>query len=351
MPSSQGPVVEFVNRHQIAITRNLLASLYIGELAGARYFPLVHKYASRFLHLQYISDNRGGNRFYDIGINDAYHVVYWVVFLTFLRAVLMQYVFDPIAKHQFLVLSRKARVRFAEQSWLVVYYCFSFALGSYLYYNSSYWNNIDNIFIGWPHYKMSALFKKYYLISIAFWLHQLVTLNIEERRKDYVQMFIHHIVTCSLVIGSYYYYYNRIGNLILNIMDSVDILLSTAKILKYSSYARACDAMFGLFVIAWVALRHGVYNYLFYISWHRSKELMQGSECVAGLIQKRCWNSFIINGFLSLLGGLQIISLVWLYMIGKVILRVIRGQNAEDVRSDTEDTDDELTAKKSEPSK
>ncbi|KAM9887783.1 hypothetical protein OXX69_013235, partial [Metschnikowia pulcherrima] len=169
---------------------------------------------------------------------------------------------------------------------------------------------------GWPHYKMTALFKKYYLISIAFWLHQLVTLNIEERRKDYVQMFFHHIVTCSLVIGSYYYYYNRIGNLILNIMDSVDILLSTAKILKYSSYTRACDAMFGLFVVAWVVLRHGVYNYLFYIAWHRSMELMSGSECVAGIVQKRCWNSYIIDGFLSLLGGLQIISLVWLYMIG-----------------------------------
>ncbi|KAM9892050.1 hypothetical protein OXX69_012133, partial [Metschnikowia pulcherrima] len=188
MPSSQGPVVEFINRHQIPITRNLLATLYISDIVGSRYLPLVHKYASRFLHLQYYSD-QGGSSYYDIGINDAYHVVYWVVLLTFMRAVLMQFLFDPIAKHCFSVSSRKARVRFAEQSWSVVYYCFSFALGSYLYYHSAYWNNIDNIFIGWPHYKMTALFKKYYLISIAFWLHQLVTLNIEERRKDYVQMF------------------------------------------------------------------------------------------------------------------------------------------------------------------
>ncbi|KAM9894622.1 hypothetical protein OXX69_011307, partial [Metschnikowia pulcherrima] len=179
MPSSQGPVVEFINRHQIPITRNLLATLYISDIVGSRYLPLVHKYASRFLHLQYYSD-QGGSSYYDIGINDAYHVVYWVVLLTFMRAVLMQFLFDPIAKHCFSVSSRKARVRFAEQSWSVVYYCFSFALGSYLYYHSAYWNNIDNIFIGWPHYKMTALFKKYYLISIAFWLHQLVTLNIEE---------------------------------------------------------------------------------------------------------------------------------------------------------------------------
>lgn len=344
---TQGPVVTFINKHQIPITRNLLMMLYTLDLIGSKYAPRLHKYAHRFLHLQYVTDRDDGGPYYDIGINDTYHVVYWVVLLTFLRAVLMQYLFDPIAKNLFAVQSRKGRVRFAEQSWSLAYYCFSFSLGFYLYYHSPYWHNTDNIFVGWPHYRMSLLFKKYYLISIAFWLHQLVALNIEQRRKDHWQMFAHHIVTCSLVIGSYYYYFTRIGNLILNIMDSVDILLSAAKILKYSSYNRACDAMFGLFVISWVVLRHGVYNYLFHIAWLRAYDLMRGSECVAGVFQKRCWSPLVINSFLCLLGGLQVLSLVWLYMIGKVILKVIRGQSAEDVRLDDDDTDEEKEKEKS----
>lgn len=334
-------VLAFVDKNQVPITRNLLMVLYASNFIGAKYnVSRLHKHSSRFLHLLYAMEKENGKTVYDIGAYDAYYVAYWVVLLIFMRAIFMQHVFDPIAKHVFVIKSRKARVRFAEQSWWLVYYLASFALGLYLYYHSPYYNNIDNIFVGWPHDRMSALFKKYYLISTACWLQQVLVLNIELRRKDHYQMFCHHIVTCILVIGSYYYYFSRIGNLILIIMDSVDIFLSSAKVLKYSRFNTACDAMFVLFLIAWIILRHGVYNYLFYIAWSRLASLMSASKC--GLVQstlKRCWTRPILNWFLALLGGLQIIQLFWLWMIFRVILKFARGDNAEDVRSDDNDTD------------
>ncbi|EMG50461.1 Ceramide synthase component, putative [Candida maltosa Xu316] len=186
---------------------------------------------------------------------------------------------------------------------------------------------------------MSLEFKNYYLISIGFWLQQIFVLNVEKPRKDHYQMFSHHIITCSLMIGSYYYYFFRIGHLILMIMDSVDIFLSAAKMLKYAGFSNACDAMFILFLISWVVLRHGVYNYIFYHTWHKSVDLMKNAKCIEGLIQKRCWTDGIINTFLGLLGGLQIITCIWMYLIFKVAYKVVTGKGAEDVRSDEDDTD------------
>lgn len=337
--ASQRPILAFIDRNQILISRNVLLGIYICHLVGARYWPLLHKHTDRFFHLQYLIDRKGGTLYFDIGINDAYYVAYWVILLSFMRASLMQWCFEPVAKHLCRIHSKKARVRFAEQSWLVVYYCGLFALGFYLYYHSPYWNNLDNIYAGWPHYRMSLLFKKYYLVSIAFWLQQVVVLNIEAQRKDHLQMFSHHIITIALVIGLYYYYYNRVGNLILMIMDSVDIFLSTAKILKYSGFLRLCDIMFLLFLVAWIILRHGVYNYLLYHTWKYAYALLYDSRCIAGTIQKRCLTPNVINGFLCLLGGLQVITIVWMYLILKVAKKVVMGQNAEDVRSDEEDTD------------
>lgn len=339
-------VFSFIEKNQVQITRNFLMALYASEFVGAKYnaSSSLHKHSSRFLHLLYAIEKENGKTSYDIGPYDAYYVTYWLVLLLFMRAILMQHVFDPIAKHVLAIKSGKARVRFAEQSWSVVYYTLSFALGSYLYYHSPYYNNIENIFMGWPHDRMSGLFKKYYLISTAFWLQQVVVLHIEQRRKDHYQMLSHHFVTCALVIGSYYYYFNRIGNLILIIMDSVDIFLSAAKILKYSHFTTACDAMFALFTVAWIILRHGVYNYLFYISWFKSEVLMAPSKCgLDTFYLKRCWTPFILNCFLFLLGGLQILSLVWLYMILKVVVNLLRGDNAEDTRSDDNDTDVECS--------
>lgn len=258
----------------------------------------------------------------------------------------MSWCFHPCAKYLCKIHLRKAKVRFAEQSWSIFYYCFSFAVGLYLYRTSPYWENLDNIFSGWPHYRMSKLFKEYYLVSIAFWLQQVVVLNIEEHRKDHYQMFSHHIITIALVIGSYYYYFTRIGNLILMIMDSGDIFLSTAKVLKYSGFSHLCDYMFIWFLFTWIIFRHGVYNYLFYQAWTNAATLMKGSECIIGAIQKRCWTPGIMNCFLGLLGALQVITCIWMYLILKVAAKVVMGHNADDVRSDADDTDDEKTPRR-----
>lgn len=67
--------------------------------------------------------------------------------------------------------------------------------------------------------------KWYYLVQLAFWLQQILVVNVEEKRKDYAQMFTHHIITSALVIFSYAYYQTKVGNTILCLMDIVDILL------------------------------------------------------------------------------------------------------------------------------
>lgn len=67
--------------------------------------------------------------------------------------------------------------------------------------------------------------KGYMLAQLAFWVQQILVINIEERRKDHWQMFSHHIVTISLIYGSYRYGHTRVGNLILVLMDVVDLFL------------------------------------------------------------------------------------------------------------------------------
>ena len=42
---------------------------------------------------------------------------------------------------------------------------------------------------------------------------------------------------------------------------------------------------------------------------------------------------------MGLLGGLQIITCIWMYLISKVAYKVVIGVGAEDVRSDEDDTD------------
>ena len=332
-----------IERNQIPLSRNLLILLY-----SLHFFTknsnIIHQYTTKFIKLQNAIgfDETTGKMIYDIDISDAFNVFHWIIVITFLRSFLMKYCFEPFASRFCDIHSKKAKTRFAEQSWSFTYYTFSFIYGVYLYWHSPYFNNLDQVYINWPNHSMFFEFKSYYLISMGFWLQQIFVLNVEKPRKDHYQMFSHHIITCLLIIGSYYYYYFRIGHLILMIMDSVDIFLAAAKMLKYAGFSNACDAMFLLFLVSWIVLRHGVYNYIFYHAWYKSVDLMKNGQCVEGLMQKRCWTPVVIDTFLGLLGGLQIITCIWMYLILKVAYKVVTGSGAEDVRSDEDDTDIEL---------
>lgn len=325
--------INSLDRYQMEISLFFLTSVYCMD----RFLPQMRPYTGKFLHLQH---RYPGTDQYDIGVNDCFFILTGMFLVTFIRAVSMNYLLRPLAK-AVGIHKHRATQRFMEQGWYLIYYSISFSAGLYiLYYHSDYYNNLDNLYIAWPHDHMSALFKSYYLLEMSCWLQQIFILNIEARRKDHYQMFSHHIITCLLLGGSYYYYFTKIGHVILSIMDVVDIFLSSAKILRYCGFQTMCDVLFGLFVVVWIVLRHGLYNYLFWHAATRAKSLMASGKCLSieGINhQKRCWTDNVITVFLSLLGGLQIITIIWMYLIVKVLVKVVTGSNAEDVRSDDED--------------
>jgi very-long-chain ceramide synthase len=209
---------------------------------------------------------------------------------------------------------------------------------------------------------MDGLSKYYYLVALSFWLQQLVVVNIEERRKDHLQMFTHHMITCALVFASYCYHQTNVGNVILCLMDVVDLFLPLAKILKYLKFRLVCDIAFGAFMIVWFVARHicymavcwSVYAHLpeetNYGCYRGSATHLEGPLPVPNdynhLIQPFfdptglvCFNDGIMKVFLGVLLVLQGILLIWLSMIVNVAYKVVSGEGADDTRSDDEDSE------------
>lgn len=244
-------------------------------------------------------------------------------------------------------------------------------------YRSPYWFNVGNLWTDWPLRELDSQFKWYYLVQFAFWLQQIFVLNIEPRRKDFHQMFAHHIITSSLIAASYAYHMTRVGNVILCMMDVGDILLAVvviipvamftdyaqiAKNLKYLGYHVLCDYAFGVFLMSWVIGRHIFYIRVVVSAWKDSVRhipfgcytsnssdpipIIDGMSDYWTIAQTFsystdlvCFTKTIQMSFLALLVALQIITLCWFYMILAVAWRVVQGGVAEDTRSDDEDED------------
>ena len=99
-------------------------------------------------------------------------------------------------------------------------------------YTREHWLNLKEMWIGWPDREMEGSMKWYYLVQFAFWLQQILIVNIEERRKDHWQMFTHHIFTCILMFTSYGYHQTKVGNVILVLMEACDVLLAVSLVIQ-----------------------------------------------------------------------------------------------------------------------
>ncbi|KAF2818380.1 longevity-assurance protein-like protein [Ophiobolus disseminans] len=358
--------------HQIGIVVNLLSLLFLTHI----FFPRARSRTTKFFQMSYYNAE---SKLYGCGSDDMPYVAFWTVMFTGMRVVVMEYLLDPLARLGG-IKTKKGLDRFKEQAWLIVYYTASWSLGMYIMYHSDFWLNFHGIWQGWPFREIEGVFKWYYLVQWAFWIQQMLVVNIEEKRKDYTQMFVHHIFTTVLLYLSYGYYHTRVGIVILCIMDFVDIILPTAKLLKYMGYTTACDIAFGVFVISWLFTRHILYMLVCWSIYkdapvdmapgcyltpnHPSAQNISqlfvpmsdtaafnalGGNDIWGSLQKAytdqngpiCWDPSIRYYFLGLLLFLQGICCVWFSMVLKVVYKVLSGTGADDVRSDDECSDED----------
>ncbi|KAF4443036.1 sphingosine n-acyltransferase lag1 [Fusarium acutatum] len=347
----QTSVKQWLIDNQLGICLGILAPLLIAQ-CNSLTRPLTAKLTS----LSYRDEFTG---LYGVGFDDNYLVAVLIVVLTGLRDATMRFVLDPLAAAWGLGSARS--MRFKEQAWMVVYYATCWSVGMCIYASSSYWLDLQAMWTNWPNREISGLMKIYMLAQLAFWLQQMIVINIEKRRKDHWQMLSHHVVTIALVYCSYRYGLTRVGNVVLILMDFNDLVFSIAKCLKYMKLQSLCDFMFSAFVVSWVLCRHIAFPMVCWSVYAHSLAIT-GPNCFIGsgkniigpsevpadgysylfepLIYTNgrvCYDYTIKTLFMSGLLFLEALMLVWFVMIVKLVIRVLRGENAEDTRSDNEE--------------
>lgn len=345
--------------NQIGCSFNLIALLFLSH--GC--IPAARPYTSKFFTLSYYDTKTTK---YAAGFDDFYFMIFCIVVLTGLRAGVMDHVLAPLASH-WGVSKAKDRTRFAEQGWMLMYYNVFWPVGMHLYSNSQYFLNMKELWTDWPQREIDGLMKAYILGQWSFWIQQFLVINVEERRKDHWQMLTHHFVTVALLAGSYAYHQTRAVNLILILMDVIDLFLPLAKCLKYLGFATICDIVFGGFIISWVIARHVLYVMTCWSVFFDVPRMIPPA-CYRGSAAKLegplpipkhgwshlwepffnptgtiCFNNNIMYAFLSFLVFLQAMMVVWFMMIVQILVRMLRGKRAEDVRSNSEaeNTDEE----------
>lgn len=121
-------------------------------------------------------------------------------------------------------------------SWRCSYYTYSFFYGLIILWNKPWLWDINQCYYNYPYHSVTNDVWWYYMISMAFYWSLSLSQFFDVKRKDFWQMFVHHIVTIVLLCFSWVANLTRIGSLVLLVHDSADIFLEVSVIYSLNIY-------------------------------------------------------------------------------------------------------------------
>jgi len=310
------------------------------------------------------------------------------IFIYTMRALLTRLVFNQIA-HAFGVDKQKFRDKLIENMWYCVYYPIMMGFAWYILQGESFFPwNAAGFWTGFPNYSDWAtrpLQYFYYLFQLGFYVQGMYALlAFETKRKDFIELCVHHLVTIMLILFSYCGSQHRIGLNVLIIHDLSDIILYSVKVFHYldkygrrpsavllalvnggfvvfaGAFAYSRNYIFPRFVV-WPSLQAGLLisphcpdgdcltlavrslasaapdpshpYYLYDAARRHWTEISYAGACVGG----HCVHSGAV--LIGMMVVLELLHVFWLFMILRMLYRSFfqLKQVKQDIRSDSED--------------
>lgn len=328
---------EMSYRHTWVMPLQIVVAVYTSYFLSGNLTP------SNRLHMFVaISYQVGGTDQYGKGIKDLCFVFFYTIFFTFLREFLMDMVIRP-ATLKLNVTSPHRVKRMMEQAYSIIYFGVSGPTGLAIMYHSDLWFfRTAAMYRTYPDLTNTYELKAFYLAEAAFWVHQAVVLvlQLEKPRKDYKEMIFHHIVTLLLIWSSYVFHFTKMGLPVYITMDISDFWLSLSMSSNYLNHVLT-PVIFVIFVLHWIYLRHWVN---LRILWSVLTEFRTEGSFVLNLAtqQYKCWIFQPI--VFTLIAALQLVNLYWLFLILRILYRLVRQGIQRDERSDSESDDEPVPA-------
>ena len=220
-------------------------------------------------------------------------------------------------------------VKFGEYVFRLIFHSFISAAGIYYFWDKEWWKpgGTVTLFRDYPHQDIQPGMIWYYLIQAAYNLDAMISLLemslclqrtsgmlprltwSSDCRGDFREMFIHHVVTNLLVIGSSFFRFTRVGSMVFLVHDLSDVPVDLSKLANFLKWKMATILCFASMVIVWCMTRLGVLPFVIY----KSVLYETWWVCQSGVIDP-IFYVYYKPIFVVLIGMLIILHLAWFTM-------------------------------------
>lgn len=213
-----------------------------------------------------------------------------------------------------------------ETCWRFVFYVGMMSIGTYVLLSSDW--GLDGskwIYRAIEDHEFTWDMKLYYHSELSFYVSLLISQFFDVKRRDFYQLFVHHITTIVLLLASYCNSFYRFGVIILYLHDCSDVWLEAAKIANYAKIQKLCDVLFAIFGTIFITSRIIFYpTYVAHAYFHYNTYE----------------NGILMKVLVTLCYFLLFLHFYWGWLICKMAYRlIIVGKVEKDTRSESESED------------
>jgi ceramide synthetase len=251
---------------------------------------------------------------------------------------------EPIAANILLRQNTKKTVdKFGQSAMEALFYGGYTVIGvllvprqPWIWPSSNWWMG----FAEGKHDLIRADLRCYYLLYGSRYLQGLISIFLEHKRKDFWEMFLHHTFTVLVVIISYIFGWNRVGAVVMVLLDPADVPLHVAKLCKYTAESRpnmdgkpnttwqwGADRFFELFALVFFVMRLVMYPYVCWSSHFEAARYFTYNTAAWACV--------------ALLELLLVLQVYWFTLLVKAAINMWKKGGIEDIRSDLSDAEED----------
>ena len=173
----------------------------------------------------------------------------------------------------------------------------------------------------WPFTPKPAMFRIYYMLSMAYYIEDWLVHLVQTPKFDYWEMILHHIVTIMLIYGSYMNGFWILGVYVLPQMDISDIFIGLIRSVMDFVPGMVTFLIWWCIMISWIYFRFLCFVQIVIMSWCFAARLSADNDVVL------CsYNSVLLCSLLGL-------NIYWFILLVNMGLNFVIKKEAVDTQA------------------
>ena len=190
---------------------------------------------------------------YTAGLKDFPAIFFYLLIAIVMHQIIQEYLLDRVNRK--LHLSKIKHAKFNESGQLLCFYIVSLMWAGQILSNNF---SIRQIWEDYPHTNMTFMFKFFYIVQIAYWLHVFPELYFQKVKREDMPPKIQYATLYLIFIGAAYLFsYTKMALFLMVLHYTVEAIFHAGRLLSYADKNEIARPLYRIHDILFLLARLG----------------------------------------------------------------------------------------------